>query len=194
MLGRAPAGCCAVQQQATLSSPAGEGFASWLSFFMEEREAGAQSSGWALSRPSPCYAVRTHPQRTEMPTPSAVPGSRGPVRLQHVPSTSSTRTRGELAASTRVTYTGARLRLEPRQQAAWEEQAFIAASSRLQWSADLFSSCRLSSGSPQGQGWSAASGSPGAFSDLGQAGLQPAHVRDAASQDTSCHHTLKRWG
>lgn len=42
--------------------------------------------------------------------------------------------------------------LEPRQQAAQEEQASLTASSRLQWSADLFSRCRLSSGFPQGQG------------------------------------------
>lgn len=62
-----------------------------------------------------------------------------------------------------MTYTGARLCLEPRQQAAREEQAFLAASSRLRWSADLFSSCRLSSGFPQGHGWAAALGSPGAF-------------------------------
>lgn len=62
-----------------------------------------------------------------------------------------------------MTYTGARLRREPRQQAAWEEQAFLAASSGLRWSADLFSSCRSSSGFPQGQGWAAAMESHGAF-------------------------------
>lgn len=62
-----------------------------------------------------------------------------------------------------MTYTGAWLCLEPRQQAAWEEQAFLTASSRLWWSANLFSSCRLSSGFPQGQGWATAIGCPGAF-------------------------------
>ena len=120
-----------------------------------------------LSQPSNRSTVKTHPRRAEIP--AVLQAERVPqqtrscapllTRLLHL----FNKDAGKAGSEHRGDLHRARLCLEPCQQAAWEEQASLAASSRLWWSADFFFLVVAHLGFPQGQGWAVAIGSPSAF-------------------------------
>lgn len=164
MLGWTPAGCCAPQQQPR-ARPPGRLFS--------RRTGRGESSRLRLGAVTALQPLRCQNASTENRNTSGAAGwTRPPADTVLCSSANASppppqQGRGEkLAASTRVTYTEPGCAWSRASRRLGRNRLFVAASSKLWWSADLSSGCHLSSGFPQGQGWAAAIGSPGAFLGL----------------------------